>query len=89
MKPSHAAAFALVGWYLMMPPYKGIIWGCDPIAPMSQWSRLWSFNSESECKDRLDDLRKKPDTQRRGFGGNYYRFMNSVCILSSDPRLAK
>jgi hypothetical protein len=41
VKPRHAAALALVGWYLMVPPFSKIDqWGhphADPGAPLAKW----------------------------------------------------
>jgi hypothetical protein len=37
MNPGHAAAFALVGWYLMVPPESG------SKLPISQWDHFWRF----------------------------------------------
>jgi len=43
VKPRHAAALALVGWYLMAPPIRpgG---GVDLKAPMSQWDQDDDFD---------------------------------------------
>src|SRR5258708_32192514 len=62
--------------------------GCDLNAPMTKWSRLQSFNSESECEDRLSMMKNgQPYVQRRGFGGLHYRIMNSFWVPSDDSRL--
>ncbi len=46
MKPRHAAALALVGWYLLMPPpsskYPGSV--VDTTAPLSQWEVVPSYD---------------------------------------------
>jgi hypothetical protein len=36
MKPRHAAALALVGWYLLLPPITGIPSNLDVDAPFSK-----------------------------------------------------
>jgi hypothetical protein len=51
MKLRHASTLALVGWYLMIPP-----WSRDnhaPIsgAPMSQWQIEDSFDSADNCRN--------------------------------------
>ncbi len=43
----HAAALALVGWYLMYPP--------TPNRPLSQWEILNIFDSATECRKALED----------------------------------
>lgn len=39
----HAAAFALVGWYLMIPP------GKEFMAPLGYWVQEVSFDTAKEC----------------------------------------
>jgi hypothetical protein len=49
MKPRHAAALALVGWYLMLPPVTGVI---DPDSPRHHfpgWKMIEEFKSEDDC----------------------------------------
>jgi hypothetical protein len=49
MKPCHAAALALVGWYLMLPPITGVI---DPDSPRRHfpgWTMKAKFKSEDDC----------------------------------------
>lgn len=49
MKPRHAAALALVGWYLMMPPVTsdGRI---QKDAPLSRWYIFSNFETKEECE---------------------------------------
>jgi hypothetical protein len=54
MNLRHAAALALVGWYLMVP-----LPGNDPIPNAGvrsflKWIHLQSFDSAAECEDGLD-----------------------------------
>jgi hypothetical protein len=49
MKPRHAAALALVGWYLVLPPKEGLI--VKPAAPMRDWKIEQSFKTLRECED--------------------------------------
>ncbi|HEY9156722.1 hypothetical protein [Candidatus Binatus sp.] len=48
----HAAALALVGWYLMVPPPPQDARDPNPNekAPMSQWSLHDSFDTAAECR---------------------------------------
>src|ERR1700680_2573004 len=47
---SHAAALALVGWYLMQPP------GMDATVPLNQWPIHHRFHSIAECEARIHKL---------------------------------
>jgi hypothetical protein len=49
MKPRHAAALALIGWYLLLPPKQGLI--VKPAAPMRDWKIEQSFKTIRECED--------------------------------------
>jgi hypothetical protein len=56
MKFRHAAALALVGWYLMIAPilprvvyaYQAI--HADTAAPLSRWTILGTFPTQKECE---------------------------------------
>ncbi len=56
MESRHAAALALVGWYLITPPievqlYRGM--GHIKVrgeAPLAKWDKMKSFDSESDCE---------------------------------------
>jgi hypothetical protein len=90
MKPRHAAALALVAWYLMVPP------SSDPagyLGRLYQWFQVGSFDSNNACEggrrmmiDRfMADLQRDPDnaTAVHGFDAFYY----SQCLAGDDPRL--
>jgi hypothetical protein len=53
MKPRHAAALALVGWYLMVPPLRSDQ-KLDASAPLSKWTIVirGSFDSARQCDER-------------------------------------
>ena len=53
MKLRHAAALALVGWYLMAPLQTG--------APISKWASVRSFDSPAGCEDFLAAERDRLD----------------------------
>ena len=61
MKSHHAAAIAIVAWYLMIPPV-GIDNMVDARAPLSQWRKGVSFKSEKACADSLKDAIQNPMT---------------------------
>ncbi len=56
MTARHAAALALVGWYLMVPPeHQDRIWGWYYRAtgqerPLSDWELIESYDSLSDCQ---------------------------------------
>jgi len=54
MKPRHAAALALVGWRLMVPPPMPItdthvVRVIDGTAPLAQWQAILRFEKASDC----------------------------------------
>jgi hypothetical protein len=51
VKPRHAAALALVGWYLMMPSMPTP----DPNVGFKYWSNEGSFDTAAECRAAYND----------------------------------
>ena len=99
MKARHAAAFALVGWYMLGPPI-----GADNLlklnSPLSAWEQLGTFDTERECQEMLTALREHPFTDAvvRGIQRDSHyttlspeqydiRLYASSCIEADDPRL--
>jgi hypothetical protein len=91
VKPRHAAALVLIGWYLMAPPldrHRRLLTN----KPLTRWSRVRTFDSEHACKEWLASLLKS-------FKGQSFenfeqavqadRVLHGRCIASDDPRLAK
>jgi hypothetical protein len=86
----HAAALAIVGWYLMTPvrfPNPTV----NPCLPLSQWTIFESFDTAAKCERKLRrltleelDSDVKSKTKK---ADDAYVF--SHCIASDDPRLAK
>jgi len=94
MKPRHAAALALVGWYLMMPPitYENDVAKLERTAPLSQWIHIGHriFQSKRDCEIR----RKEDDAETRKNPNSpvnpdrpFETLPNMVCISTDDPRL--
>jgi hypothetical protein len=91
----HAAALALVGWYLLAPPMTGEP-GKGKVhafldTPISQWTQYGGFDSAAECSNaRVDQLAKlepakdEADHDAKVIWSAISRF---VCIASDDPRL--
>lgn len=62
MKSSHAAAFALVGWYLMTPPPTKVPtlgWSVHPDWPLSDWHHVGSYDTAAECENARNTLSAK------------------------------
>lgn len=97
MNPRHAAALALAGWYLMIPPT-----GCsghpNPKAPLSEWAVVWTSDEVNTCLIIRDGLKHPtPDTAvdpkrlltDAGYQGSVTAVENAQCIATDDPRLAR
>ena len=62
MKSRHAAALALVGWYLLSPPFINDKTHRSLFAvkaPLSQWYMLEVFDTAKECEKALESTRKR------------------------------
>jgi hypothetical protein len=65
MKPRHAAALALVGWYLMTPPVMGREDGHKPWPPVARWVVVEDFDSLAPCKLARDKMSNAAEQQFR------------------------
>ncbi|SRR6266851_765028 len=98
MKSRHAAALALVGWYLMVPmPQMNLATG-EPIPntvatemPLKYWDIEDSFDSAKECKaaQRAPWGSHRAETYHPPHSYRYLADAASQCIASDAPRLAK
>jgi hypothetical protein len=95
MKPQHAAALALCGWYLLAPPALPSPLRPHSAAPLSTWGLVESFDSAEACQRALS---KKWDDEEERFQSEYphpsefEKFAlaeraQSECIATDDPRL--
>ncbi len=91
MKPHHAAALALIGWYLMVPPAIGT--GLpDKTAPLGKWEIENSFETADDCMrnrgefsdDGMRRVKLKRSRQDIILG---IQFIDATCISTDDPRL--
>ena len=82
MNLRHAAALALVGWYLMVPPISRQGEFLDN-APLSKWTLLDSMDSASDCNAEASrsDMRSKSEIRRN------VKIDHSKCMASDDPSL--
>lgn len=80
MKLRHAAALALVGWYLLaLPPEKRSL---PPMSvPFSQWVILESFDKAEDCS-----VRRAKMSESAGFMRGEQIFW-LACVATDDPRL--
>jgi hypothetical protein len=88
MNRSHAAALALVGWYLMIP-VPGY-WN----DPLSKWSHFDSYDTATECASvqrRMIEKTSRPDWDpgagKFSAADLHRSFAHSECISTDDPRL--
>lgn len=89
MNLRHAAALALVGWCLMIPPLSrsssGEI-GSDFSRPLSEWFPVGVYDTEADCDKEINAMNQRAASMARE-----HRTMLSLshaqCIASDDPRL--
>jgi hypothetical protein len=85
MKTSHAAALALVGWYLMTPPPDNLK------APISQWEINASYDTAEQCSLEQGVYFNTGMKQRKQKLGNLRAaneaMLRAQCIATDDPRL--
>ena len=102
MNPRHAAALALLGWYLMVPP-QNPHWRekrqplYDESVPLSEWDINESFDTAIECQALRDKLLNEGVKARnRTFDETHDEGQATVvlqnwtsgrCVSTDDPRL--
>ena len=61
-RPLHAAALALAGWFLIIPPPRlvGDSFQTRFDAPQSKWVRVRRFNHRDKCEKTLSEYRQHP-----------------------------
>jgi hypothetical protein len=93
MKPRHAAALALVGWYLLVPPADAtdrapVIW--ELVVPLKGRDSiaggyfLAHFNTQEQCEKRLAEV-QKPGFKLSGASGA--DFARATCQSYFRPNL--
>lgn len=91
MNLRHAAALALVGWYLMLPPLLRDRRDWNTGAPLSQWTIIKSFHTRKDCRVHTHEALEE-------YSSLHFRDANAPiptpeyegicrCIASDDPRL--
>jgi hypothetical protein len=85
MKVRHAAALALIGWYLMVPPlHKGEV---DEKAPLKEWTV--HLGTVTECSQWLSVLLNKAALDPATRTVVKHRLLAASCMSTDDPRLKK
>jgi hypothetical protein len=86
MKPRHAAALALVGWFLMIPPTRGPA-PAEILshAPFSKWQVGEEDASKAECEDTIKDYTEHAEDVTDPMTSAL--FSRGRCMASDDRRL--
>jgi hypothetical protein len=95
MKLRHVTALALVGWYLMTPPFSwnpksgyAVRGSVNVKASLSEWvSANKIFDSLPECQKARDDQISFCRGQALPVRSDIDR--NDLCVRTDDPRLPK
>ena len=82
----HAAALAIVGWYMMMPPSGRDFPMGNVDAPLTQWSkRATTYRDLAECEHVLDRIRRNTNAKNKQSAVKYYK--QAQCVSADDVRL--
>jgi hypothetical protein len=90
MKPRHAGALSLIGWYLMIPLVVsggGTIYA-DRRVPLTRWKIGRTFDTEQHClhaKAEAVEAAKREQCEAEAYAleASYY----SECVAGDDPRM--
>jgi hypothetical protein len=82
MRPRHAAALSLVGWYLMVPPM-ALDGRPDTAAALPKWTLLHSYDTASDCEKAY----RKWMTDRKRSSVKELLAQLAGCYATDDPRL--
>ena len=91
MMPRHAAALALVGWYLMVPPVRGAPGEILEHAPPSQWDFYEQYDTKAECEKAIPSDKEIQENMKQCSNGDCA--INTAlpglgrCFAENDPRL--
>jgi hypothetical protein len=91
MNLRHAAALALVGWYLMVPPMDVTTHKMNPDAPLHEWNTFDSYDHAAQCRSGRAEIlawwtdHKSSDERARTATLEALKY--SQCIATEDPRL--
>jgi hypothetical protein len=93
VNPRHAAAVALVGWVLLVPPIAGVPFRVDRTAPPIEWRIDSAFDTAELCeaarKRMSDSMAAKLKGQTIEPGRSAMVELTQVyakCVATGDPR---
>jgi len=87
MKVRHAAALALVGWYLMVPRIASDKSRVLYEEPIRDWTVVRSFDSAVACETERTDFKSKTANSKDDLTKS--AGLAIQCVATDDPRLAK
>src|ERR1700691_332662 len=95
MKPRHAAALALVGWYLMVPPLSNRTGPIERSGALAKWEAWFAFDTAAECEARVKTLtdaaigrlKAQPVASATEQRISDLQALNARCVATDDPRL--
>jgi hypothetical protein len=90
MQLRHAAALALVGWYLMTPPLSlssSHQAGVDLSKPLSEWVRIESYDTASDCNKEIEAINNRAVSYAREHHAMMLELFHGQCVATDDPRL--
>jgi hypothetical protein len=79
----YAAALALVGWYLMLPPPMALTPRFDSKAPLDKWTTDSKYKTAGKCKHML--AARRMHERRADIEPRLWSF--GRCVSANDPRL--
>ena len=86
MKLHHAAALAVVGWFLMMPPTSKDFPMGHTDAPLTEWlKKPATYRNKAECEHVLDKQIRLANARNRQLAVKFYK--QAQCVSDDDPRL--
>lgn len=94
MRLCESAVIALVGWYLLYPPFNAQKGEVDPEFPLKKWYMVESFGSQADCERRkiqsLNNLDSQTHYADRAKVAEQRRMRQQAqCVSTDDPRLGK
>jgi hypothetical protein len=92
MKPRHAAALAMVAWYLLYPPWNAEKEIVDSTLALNRWYQVSTFDSSADCEARKFGILEEMDNRARDRSpetvAQQERLRHQArCVSADNPRL--
>jgi hypothetical protein len=100
MNPRHAAALALVGWYLIAPPIRSVEPDfrtydeydydyLDEHAAYRDWKLICVLNTKDECERFRERIKERtaPEGNAADIDIELEQWVEAECFASDDPRI--